>query len=122
MPATSRRGGRIRDRQHQEPDGRFTVVEPGSVHFLPLRSFATPAEKVGAGLPSTSGRSRRARAAALGAFRCRQQAHLPSVVELGREGKMPARPSWQGHLRLSLVTCPVALYPATSEADTVRFN
>jgi DNA end-binding protein Ku len=25
-------------------------------------------------------------------------------------------------LRLSLVTCPVALYPATSEADTVRFN
>src|SRR5829696_5675061 len=35
---------------------------------------------------------------------------------------MAARPSWQGHLRLSLVTCPVALYPATSEADTVRFN
>jgi DNA end-binding protein Ku len=35
---------------------------------------------------------------------------------------MPARPSWQGHLRLSLVTCPVALYPATSEKETVRFN
>jgi DNA end-binding protein Ku len=35
---------------------------------------------------------------------------------------MPARPSWEGHLRLSLVTCPVALYPATSEAETVRFN
>jgi DNA end-binding protein Ku len=35
---------------------------------------------------------------------------------------MAARPSWQGHLRLSLVTCPVALYPATSEAETVRFN
>ena len=35
---------------------------------------------------------------------------------------MAARPSWQGHLRLSLVTCPVALYPATSEVDTVRFN
>jgi DNA end-binding protein Ku len=33
-----------------------------------------------------------------------------------------ARPSWQGHLRLSLVTCPVALYPAVSEAETVRFN
>jgi len=32
---------------------------------------------------------------------------------------MPALPSWQGHLRLSLVTCPVALYPATSEAETV---
>jgi DNA end-binding protein Ku len=35
---------------------------------------------------------------------------------------MAARPSWEGHLRLSLVTCPVALYPATTEADTVRFN
>jgi len=33
-----------------------------------------------------------------------------------------ARPSWQGHLRLSLVTSPVALYPAVSEAETVRFN
>lgn len=35
---------------------------------------------------------------------------------------MAARPSWEGHLRLSLVTCPVALYTATSEAQTVRFN
>ena len=35
---------------------------------------------------------------------------------------MAIRPSWEGHLRLSLVTCPVTLYPATSEADTVRFN
>jgi DNA end-binding protein Ku len=35
---------------------------------------------------------------------------------------MAARPSWEGHLRLSLVTCPVALWPATTEAETVRFN
>ena len=35
---------------------------------------------------------------------------------------MAARPSWEGHLRLSLVTCPVVLWPATSEAETVRFN
>jgi DNA end-binding protein Ku len=35
---------------------------------------------------------------------------------------MAARPSWEGHLRLSLVTCPVALYGATTEAETVRFN
>jgi DNA end-binding protein Ku len=35
---------------------------------------------------------------------------------------MAARPSWEGHLRLSLVTCPVALYAATTEAQTVRFN
>ena len=35
---------------------------------------------------------------------------------------MAARPSWEGHLRLSLVTCPVALFSATSEAETIRFN
>ena len=35
---------------------------------------------------------------------------------------MAARPSWEGHLRLSLVTCPVSLYPATTEAAAVRFN
>ena len=35
---------------------------------------------------------------------------------------MAARPSWQGHLRLLLVACPVALYPATSEADRVGYN
>jgi DNA end-binding protein Ku len=35
---------------------------------------------------------------------------------------MAARPSWEGHLRLSLVTCPVALWPATTKAETVRFN
>ena len=35
---------------------------------------------------------------------------------------MAARPTWQGHLRLSLVTCPVALYTATSKAGDVSFN
>jgi DNA end-binding protein Ku len=29
---------------------------------------------------------------------------------------------WKGFLRLSLVTCPVALYPATSESEKVSFN
>ena len=35
---------------------------------------------------------------------------------------MAARPSWQGHLRLSLVTCPVALYNATASSGDVHFN
>jgi DNA end-binding protein Ku len=35
---------------------------------------------------------------------------------------MAVRPSWEGHLRLSLVTCPVAPWPATTEAETIRFN
>ncbi len=32
------------------------------------------------------------------------------------------RPTWEGHLRLSLVTCPVALYSATERAADVHFN
>lgn len=35
---------------------------------------------------------------------------------------MASRPSWQGHLKLSLVTCPVALYTATSSGGDVHFN
>lgn len=35
---------------------------------------------------------------------------------------MAARPTWQGHLKLSLVTCPVALYTATSSAGHVSFH
>jgi DNA end-binding protein Ku len=33
-----------------------------------------------------------------------------------------ARPTWQGYLRLSLVSCPVALYTATSRSGEVHFN
>jgi DNA end-binding protein Ku len=32
------------------------------------------------------------------------------------------RANWKGFLRLSLVTCPVALYSATSEAEKLSFN
>lgn len=35
---------------------------------------------------------------------------------------MAARPSWRGYLKLSLVTCPVAMLPATSDAEKVRFH
>lgn len=35
---------------------------------------------------------------------------------------MARRPSWEGHLRLSLVACPVSLYPATTTANDVRFH
>src|ERR1044071_759228 len=30
--------------------------------------------------------------------------------------------NWKGFLRLSLVTCPVALYPATADTEKVSFN
>src|SRR5258708_6306810 len=35
---------------------------------------------------------------------------------------MATRPTWQGYLRLSLVSCPVALYTASTRTGEVRFN
>jgi DNA end-binding protein Ku len=35
---------------------------------------------------------------------------------------MAPRANWKGFLRLSLVSCPVALYPATSESEKISFN
>ncbi|TCR72211.1 Ku protein [Rhizobium sp. BK376] len=35
---------------------------------------------------------------------------------------MAPRPYWKGYLKLSLVTCPVAMTPATSENEKVRFH
>jgi DNA end-binding protein Ku len=35
---------------------------------------------------------------------------------------MAPRANWKGFLRLSLVTCPIALFPATSESEKVSFN
>jgi DNA end-binding protein Ku len=35
---------------------------------------------------------------------------------------MAPRANWRGYLRLSLVSCPILLYPATSESEKIRFN
>ncbi len=35
---------------------------------------------------------------------------------------MAPRAYWKGYLRLSLVSCPIALFPATSEREKVSFN
>jgi DNA end-binding protein Ku len=35
---------------------------------------------------------------------------------------MAARPIWRGHLRLALVSCPVALYNARHDRTSIRFN
>lgn len=35
---------------------------------------------------------------------------------------MPPRASWKGFLRISLVTCPIALYPAVSASERISFN
>ena len=35
---------------------------------------------------------------------------------------MAPRASWKGYIKLSLVSCPVRLYPATSASETIGFN
>jgi Ku70/Ku80 beta-barrel domain len=35
---------------------------------------------------------------------------------------MAPRANWKGYLRLSLVSCPIALYPASSFSEKVSFN
>src|SRR3977135_446858 len=57
---------------------------------------------------------------------CRNQG-VPFVLSPNRPRSgvprtMAPRANWKGFLRLSLVNCPVALYPATSESEKVSFN
>src|SRR5246127_3774930 len=44
------------------------------------------------------------------------------VFSTGGVLSMAPRANWKGFLRLSLVTCPIALYPATSESEKISFN
>src|SRR6201994_3104418 len=48
-------------------------------------------------------------------------AHHKAANDSG-EARLSARPIWQGNLRLSLVSCPVALYGATSKAGNISFH
>jgi len=41
---------------------------------------------------------------------------------MARAQRKAMRPTWEGHLRLSLVTCPVALYTATERAADIHFH
>src|SRR5678816_4337968 len=36
--------------------------------------------------------------------------------------RMAPRPNWKGYLKLSLVSCAVALYPATTTSERVSFR
>lgn len=49
----------------------------------------------------------------------------PTPTPRGRPVALPglsSRPAWQGHLRLSLVSCAVGLYRATTTAGDISFN
>ena len=39
-----------------------------------------------------------------------------------KTSRVPGRPLWRGHLRLSLVNCPVAMYNAITESDDIHFH
>ncbi len=41
---------------------------------------------------------------------------------MAKQQSKAMKPTWEGHLRLSLVTCPVALYSATERTSEVHFN
>jgi DNA end-binding protein Ku len=43
-------------------------------------------------------------------------------LQLWEASFMASRPTWEGHLRLSLVTCPVRLFKATSGGESVHFH
>jgi DNA end-binding protein Ku len=35
---------------------------------------------------------------------------------------MPARPTWKGYLKISLVNIPIKVFPATDAGATLSFN
>src|SRR5262245_40025891 len=45
-----------------------------------------------------------------------------SLLASAQEYPMAPRANWKGYLRLSLVSCPIALYPASSLSEKVSFN
>ena len=52
----------------------------------------------------------------------RPPAHGHHKPANSNEPHLSSRPIWQGNLRLSLVSCPVALFGATSRSGTVSFH
>jgi DNA end-binding protein Ku len=54
------------------------------------------------------------------AIRKKTKSHEPPAhTAHARRG---GRPAWQGHLRLSLVSCPVALYGAVTRTNDISFH
>jgi hypothetical protein len=54
-----------------------------------------------------------------GAIFCGRKA---TRLKFDKRYQMAPRANWKGYLRLSLVSCPIALYPASSLSEKVSFN
>jgi DNA end-binding protein Ku len=52
----------------------------------------------------------------------KKKAAVSHAVRDEGAAKLSTRPIWQGHLRLSLVSCPVALFTATSRSSDISFH
>ncbi len=52
----------------------------------------------------------------------RKKTPAPANDHTPSRGPYGARPAWQGHLRLSLVSCPVALINATTSTKDISFH
>src|SRR5712692_8829637 len=53
----------------------------------------------------------------------RQQLLIPVGKRPNRSLRMaPSRPFWKGYLKLSLVSCPIAMFPASSSSERVSFR
>src|ERR1700749_2261436 len=48
--------------------------------------------------------------------------HKPANDDEGDRPHLSRRPIWEGNLKLSLVSCPVALYGATTRANDISFH
>src|SRR5207253_5756070 len=49
-------------------------------------------------------------------------ATVEAVSASNRSSPVAPRAYWKGYLKLSLVSCPVALFPASSEREKIRFH
>jgi DNA end-binding protein Ku len=59
----------------------------------------------------------------MGLTKLSQRNYLLLIPEPQLRGVIMApRAYWKGYLKLSLVSCPVALFPASSEREKVSFN
>lgn len=52
----------------------------------------------------------------------RKTHHKPANDDDGGKPQLSRRPIWEGNLKLSLVSCPVALYGATTRTNDVSFH
>ena len=49
-------------------------------------------------------------------------AHAPANTNEPTKATLSRRPLWEGQLRLSLVSCPIAIYSATSHVNDIAFH